>query len=204
MTKKRPYIILKWAKTEDGYMDVLRPVDRKGIPSWITNKFCKQLVHKWRSEEDAFMVGKHTAIMDDPQLTVREWTGRNPKRITIDFYNNLPKNLAILNKEAESILFTGKENQFDENIKRFKISSRTENLEEILKILHSELIQSLVVEGGAELLQNFIAKGLWDEARIFTGNHYFSSGVKSPFIEGFEISHQQFGDSRLKIVMNQS
>lgn len=200
MTSKRPYVILKWAKTEDGFMDVLRPVDRTGIPSWITNAYCKQLVHKWRTEEDAFMVGKHTAIMDNPQLTVREWTGRNPKRITIDYDENLPKDLAIFNKDSDNYIFTGKDSHEESKNHFIHIQSRKQNLGEILEILHQEKIQSIVVEGGSELLQSFIKQDMWDEARVFTGNHYFNEGVKSPVISGINESNQQFGNSRLKII----
>jgi diaminohydroxyphosphoribosylaminopyrimidine deaminase/5-amino-6-(5-phosphoribosylamino)uracil reductase len=202
MTTDRPYVILKWAKTEDGFMDVLRPIDRSGAPSWITNAFCKQLVHKWRAEEDAFMVGKHTAIMDNPQLTVREWTGRNPKRVSIDFDDNLPKDLEIFTDASDNLIFTGNAPKIQNRTRFFQISSRKDNLEEILRHLHREMIQSLVVEGGSELLHSFIDKGLWDEARVFTGNHYFRRGIKAPQIQGVNESHQVFGNSRLKIVYN--
>jgi len=181
-------------------MDVLRPVDRIGVPSWITNHYCKQLVHKWRTEEDAFMVGKHTAIMDNPQLTVREWTGRNPKRICVDYDDNLPDELAIFDGASECILFNGKRTEKVESITRIKIQSRKDNLSEILRHIHHEQIQSLVVEGGAELLNQFIDAGLWDEARIFTGGLHFKEGIKAPQIRGVNEKVQVFGNSRLKIL----
>ncbi|MFO7878426.1 MAG: bifunctional diaminohydroxyphosphoribosylaminopyrimidine deaminase/5-amino-6-(5-phosphoribosylamino)uracil reductase RibD [Bacteroidales bacterium] len=199
-TEKRPYIILKWAETRDGFIDVKRTVDRSSYPSWITNKFGKLLVHKWRSEEDAFMVGTHTAIMDNPQLTVREWTGRNPLRVTIDYDGKLPEDLFLFNDEADSIVFTDKIKAATGRLKRLKISSRQDNIEEILRLLYQQNQQSLVVEGGAELLNSFIRKGLWDEARIFTGDHYFGEGVEAPRIKGTKIQYKQFGNSELKIL----
>ncbi len=200
ITQHRPYVILKWAETKDGFIDVLRPMDENQPPRWITNKFCKQLVHKWRSEEDAFMIGKHTAIKDNPQLTVREWSGRNPKRIITDYDNNLPHDLSVFDKSAESIVLNGVENKTIENIKHLKISSRTENISEILHLLYEENVQSLVVEGGSELFKHFINKALWDEARIFTGNHYFRSGIKAPDVKGVELSKHKFGNSTLQII----
>ncbi|MFP4662944.1 MAG: bifunctional diaminohydroxyphosphoribosylaminopyrimidine deaminase/5-amino-6-(5-phosphoribosylamino)uracil reductase RibD [Bacteroidales bacterium] len=199
-TEKRPYIILKWAETRDGFIDVKRTVDRNSYPSWITNKFGKLLVHKWRSEEDAFMVGTHTAIMDNPQLTVREWTGRNPLRVTIDYDGKLPEDLFLFNDEADSIVFTDKIKVATGRLKRLKISSRQDNIEEIVRLLYQQNQQSLVVEGGAELLNSFIRKGLWDEARIFTGDHYFGEGVEAPRIKGIKTHYKQFGNSELKIL----
>jgi len=199
-TQKRPYIILKWAETRDGFIDVKRPVDRSSHPSWITNKFGKMLVHKWRTEEDAFMVGTHTAIMDNPQLTVREWTGRNPLRVSIDYDGTLPQDLSLFNDDADSLVFTGKENSESGRLKRLFISSRKDNIQEILSLLYQQNVQSLVVEGGAELLNSFINKGLWDEARVFVGEYHFGEGVEAPRIRGVKMKHQQFGNSELKIL----
>jgi diaminohydroxyphosphoribosylaminopyrimidine deaminase/5-amino-6-(5-phosphoribosylamino)uracil reductase len=203
ITTDRPYIILKWAKTIDGFIDASRQTKNKDKPKWITNSFCKKLVHKWRTEEDAFMVGTQTARMDNPQLTSREWSGKNPIRVSIDFDEQLPKDLFIFDNQAHSIIFTGQTESKEKNIKRIKISSRKDNLSEILSHLHKEHIQSLVVEGGAALLKSFIDNELWDEARIFTGNHYFCDGVKSPSIKGDIINTEHFGNSSLDTIINQ-
>lgn len=199
-TQNRPYIILKWAETLDGYIDVKRPVDPNSVPNWITNKYGKSLVHKWRTEEDAFMVGTHTAIMDNPRLTVREWSGRNPVRLTLDYDNLLPENLAIFDNEAESIIFNGQKEKRADKLKVIKLDKRKDNIEEILRKLFEENIQSLVVEGGAELLNSFISKSMWDEARIFRGDLYFDEGVEAPQIKGRRIFREKFGNSELEIL----
>lgn len=199
--KHRPYIILKWAETKDGFIDVNRSKQKPSQPTWITNKYGKALVHKWRTEEDAFMVGTHTAIMDNPQLTVREWTGRNPLRVSVDFDDNFPKDLKILDGTTPSLIFTGKTKPVSpQNVKKVRIQNRIDNLDEILNHLYKQNIQSIVVEGGARLLHSFISKGLWDEARIFTGDYTFKEGVKAPEIKGKPIYYEPFGKHALKIL----
>ncbi|MFO7790301.1 MAG: bifunctional diaminohydroxyphosphoribosylaminopyrimidine deaminase/5-amino-6-(5-phosphoribosylamino)uracil reductase RibD [Bacteroidales bacterium] len=200
-TKNRPYIILKWAETKDGFIDVNRCKNQANNPTWITNSYGKMLVHKWRTEEDAFMVGTHTAVMDNPQLTVREWTGRNPLRVSVDFDDTFPEDLKILDGTAPGLIFTGKTNAAShQNVKKIKIQNRIDNLDEILEHLYKQKIQSIVVEGGARLLNSFISKGLWDEARIFTGDFTFKDGVKAPEIKGEPVYHEPFSNHELKIL----
>jgi diaminohydroxyphosphoribosylaminopyrimidine deaminase/5-amino-6-(5-phosphoribosylamino)uracil reductase len=200
-TKHRPYVILKWAETRDGYLDVNRCKKQVSRPSWITNSYGKMLVHKWRSEEDAFMVGTRTALMDNPQLTTREWTGRNPLRVSIDYDDVFPEDLNILDDSADSMIFTGgtKPAQ-NQNVKKVRIQNRIDNLDEILAHLYKQNIQSIVIEGGARLLHSFISKGLWDEARIFTGDYTFKEGVKAPEIRGVPIYYEPFSKHELKIL----
>jgi diaminohydroxyphosphoribosylaminopyrimidine deaminase/5-amino-6-(5-phosphoribosylamino)uracil reductase len=160
--KKRPYIILKWAESLDGFMG--NETERQ-----ITNDAVRNLVHKWRSEESAIMVGTHTVLTDNPQLNVRAYFGKDPLRITIDRHHKLPKHLHFFDQSQPTKIF------------------ETTNLSEILNDLHAQKIQSIIVEGGAKLLQSFIEKNLWDEARILTGNKHLHKGLKAPDINGKEI-----------------
>lgn len=182
----RPYIILKWAQTSDGYLDAVRPSAE--IPAaWMTGEAARILVHRWRAEEDAILVGSRTAMLDNPALTVREWHGRNPLRVVIDRRLTLPANLRVFDGEARTVLFTSEackaeaEAKFAENQ---TVTVETANdLPEILTILtegksmqcnlvklqcNIGKIQSIIVEGGAQILNAFIQAGLWDEARVFT------------------------------------
>ena len=158
--KKRPYIILKWAETADGF---IAPKARDAQqPVWITNTYSRQLVHKWRSEEMAILVGGKTVLEDNPSLTTRDWEGKNPLRVVIDTKGNLGKNLAVFNQEAETLVMPSTDPQL------------------ISETLYDKEIQSVIIEGGAQTLQQFIDVNLWDEARIFKGNISFSDGTRAP------------------------
>ena len=158
--KKRPYIILKWAETADGF---IAPKTRDAQqPVWITNTYSRQLVHKWRSEEMAILVGGKTVLEDNPSLTTRDWEGKNPLRVVIDTKGNLGKNLAVFNQEAETLVMPSTDPQL------------------ISETLYDKEIQSVIIEGGAQTLQQFIDVNLWDEARIFKGNISFSDGTRAP------------------------
>lgn len=181
--KKRPYIILKWAETLDGF--VAPKTKDKLKPIWITNEISRQLVHKWRAEEQAILVGSNTVLQDNPTLTVRDWTGENPIRIILDGKNSLSKDLNVFNNEAETIV----------------INSKMET-KEICDVLHKNNINSVIIEGGTQTLQNFIDSNLWDEARIFTGNINFKKGVKAPKFSGKLISEQAIKKDTLKFYKN--
>ncbi len=196
--KKRPYIILKWAQTLDGYIDS----DKKSnnAPSWITNEFCKTLVHKWRTEEDAFLVGTNTVIQDNPQLTARNWHGRNPVRITIDKDCLLDlKKYKIFDTSAETWVFNAKKDSRQNNILYIKADFSKNLVQQIIETLYYHKIQSLVVEGGTETLKSFIEEDLWDEARVFTGNKIFHAGVKSPEFKFIPQETHLYGNSKLEI-----
>ncbi|WP_257214023.1 bifunctional diaminohydroxyphosphoribosylaminopyrimidine deaminase/5-amino-6-(5-phosphoribosylamino)uracil reductase RibD [Sphingobacterium sp. 1.A.5] len=191
----RPYVILKWAETSDGYF---APLDGQ---RWISNNASKQLVHKWRSEEDAILVGKRTALLDNPSLTVREWIGRNPKRILIDKNLELPENLAIFNDDAETIIFNAKKTDWKGNRKYIELENFDLYLpQQILYQLYLMDIQSIIVEGGKKTLDLFIAAGLWDEARIFIGADSWGEGIKAPEIEGELVEGTMVGNDRLMII----
>lgn len=200
--KKRPYIVLKWAKTRDGFIDYIREPGVETKAAWITNDYCKTLVHKLRTEEDAFMVGTNTVLLDDPQLTARKWAGRNPVRITIDQYCQLDKSYKVFDNQAHTIVFNGMKDENNENISYIKLDFSQNIIPQILEILFELEIQSLVVEGGAQTLDTFISMGLWDEALVFTGNHLFATGIKSPSFNYTSSKTELFGDSKLDYFYN--
>ena len=187
--KKRPYIILKWAETSNGFIapkvkDELKPV-------WISNEYSRQIVHKWRAEEQAILVGGATVLSDNPSLTVRDWTGSNPVRIVIDSKGNLPNNKNVFNKDAKTMLLSN--NQIDFSIK---------HAEQICNELFKEKITSVIIEGGSKTLQSFIDENLWDEARVFIGKQVFEKGIKAPEIKGKPDSEIKIKDDILKIYTN--
>ena len=177
--RQRPYVILKWAQSKDGYLDRLRPNDEKGV-NWISSPETKVLVHKWRSEEQSILVGRKTVQNDNPSLTVREFSGTNPTRIIIDSQLQLPDNLNIFSDEAPSIIFNRVKNEVKGNIEYIRISETNTQL--ILHELYNRNILSVFVEGGSRTLQYFIFGNVWDEARVIVGNTNFHEGEKAPTI----------------------
>lgn len=178
MEKKRPFVILKWAQTKDGF------IARENYDSkWISNPYSRQLVHRWRSEEDAIMVGTLTAKYDNPQLNVREWEGKNPVRIVIDRNLTLDEGLHLFDQSQSTLCYNQVKEEKSENLEHIKLPYGF-NIGEILDDLYQRKIQSLIVEGGAQLLNKFIQENLWDEARVFTGQVQFGSGIPAPKIQG--------------------
>ncbi|MCZ8196786.1 MAG: bifunctional diaminohydroxyphosphoribosylaminopyrimidine deaminase/5-amino-6-(5-phosphoribosylamino)uracil reductase RibD [Flavobacterium sp.] len=168
--KKRPYIILKWAESQDGF---IAPLSKdKQEPVWLTNLFSRQLVHKWRSEEQAILVGTKTVIEDNPSLTTRDWAGNNPIRIVLDQNNRISKESHIFDNQAKTISITKSNINFNNNL-----------ASEVATYLFENNIQSLIIEGGSKTLQAFIDKNIWDEARVFKSNITLNEGVKAPKIE---------------------
>ncbi|MDD3875046.1 MAG: bifunctional diaminohydroxyphosphoribosylaminopyrimidine deaminase/5-amino-6-(5-phosphoribosylamino)uracil reductase RibD [Bacteroidales bacterium] len=200
--KRRPYIILKWAQTQDGFIDILRSENTPNSPNWITAEETRCLVHKWRTEEDAIMIGTKTAIADNPALTAREWHGKNPARIVIDRNMKLPNNLNIFNIDARTIVFNCLENKKYKNIDFVKVEFNDSLIDEICTYLYEQNIQSVIIEGGAMLLNSFIAGNLWDEARIFYGKKTFKLGLKAPEIYGYTLKNQKCGNDRLEVIIN--
>lgn len=180
--KKRPYIILKWAETKDGFIDVDRTIDELK-DNWITTPLSKKLVHKWRSEEMGIMIGTNTVINDNPQLNVREWEGKNPTRILLDLNNRLSENLHVLDNTIPTLFLTYTLKTNKENIEYCLIEKDKNILSQILDILYQHEIQSIIVEGGKQLLETFISENCWDEARVFIGNKKFIKGLKAPKIK---------------------
>ena len=200
--KERPYIILKWAQTIDGFIDAERNSCLNSKPAWITDEYCRTLVHKWRTEEDAFLVGADTVILDNPKLTARNWAGKNPLRLVIDPLLRAPKDSHIYNNEAKTFVFNNILNEQNNNIKYIKTDLINDSEENILNVLHNHKIQSIVIEGGAKTLQGFIHKGLWDEARVFIGKNKFCKGVKAPQFEFQYDRELNLGDNILRLYRN--
>ncbi len=202
--KKRPYLILKWAETIDGYIDIIRKENITNRPTWISGKIERALVHKWRTTEQAIMIGTNTAKMDNPYLSARNWSGQNPIRIVIDKNLQLVKNLNLFNNQTKTLVFNYKsEKPHSENIYLIKLSSKKDILEQIFSYLYKLDIQSVIIEGGRFLLQSLIDKGLWDECRIFKGNAFFYDGIKAPVLKNYQfIKTQKFNKSQLYFLKN--
>ena len=176
--KKRPFIVLKWAESGDGFLDQNRQ------PTQIGNSLTKQFVHQLRSQEEAILVGTKTALTDDPSLTTREVEGRNPVRILLDLDLKVPENFKIFNGEAKTIVFNTKKNSVLNDLIFVKIN-RENVAEEMLKHLYELQFQSVLIEGGAFTLQQFIDKNLWDEAIIIKNeNLLLENGTKAPILSG--------------------
>jgi len=178
--KKRPYIILKWAQTQDGFIDKKRK-DDKGI-NWITHKETKKITHQWRSDESAIAVGTKTVEIDNPILTVREVIGKNPIRIVIDKNLKLDINSNVFNKDSKTLIFNEKINEIKDNLEYIKVDFN-QLLSQLLDSLYQQNIVSLIIEGGERFLQSFIDKNIWDEARVITGGTKFEKGILAPTIE---------------------
>ena len=195
--KKRPYVILKWAQTEDGFIDKLRPSGEKGsFP--ISGEETATLVHQWRSEEAAILVGTKTALTDNPSLTVRLVSSKNPVRVVIDKSAKIPVDYRIFDTAAQTLVFGKSTNPAAEVIP----FDDTKDLSYILDELYRRNIQSLFVEGGATLLQAFIDGGLWDEARIITAPSKLENGLKAPLIKGDIYQKFTAGKDQITILRN--
>ncbi len=201
--KKRPYIILKWAQTNDGFM--APKTKKKQKPVWISNPYSKQLVHKWRAEEHAILVGTNTVLADNPKLNVRSWSGRNPTRVVLDRNLRIPKNLAVHNQEVKTIFIVGSDrhiNDPSETLFFEKIDFQEKVAKQICEVLQKHKIQSIIIEGGTQTLQTFIDENLWDEARIFIGQRTFVEGLKAPEFSVKTSSEQKIGGDILKKIIN--
>lgn len=195
---RRPYVILKWAQTADGFIDLERePGDQEG-PRWISDEVCRTLVHKWRSEESAIMVGTNTILTDNPSLNVRRWSGENPVRITMDRNGRLGGSAEILDGTQDTIVFTGVERNYSGKIQLVHADPSYEMVD-VMEELFDRQIVSVLVEGGAELLQSFLEAGLWDEARVFTGKMSFSQGVKAPEMNEKPDEILEISESKLEV-----
>jgi diaminohydroxyphosphoribosylaminopyrimidine deaminase/5-amino-6-(5-phosphoribosylamino)uracil reductase len=187
--KKRPYIILKWAETADGFL-----AGKDGKPVKISGEFSGMHVHKWRSEEDAILIGYNTAMNDNPKLNVRHWEGRNPVRIVLDRNLQLPDSLNLFDNVQQTIVVNyNKETEPVSIPERYlqnfqtsflKINPAENEKEEILFKLHKRGIQSILVEGGSKVLSSFLDSGLWDEIRRCQSIKTIGSGIKAPLPMG--------------------
>lgn len=196
---KRPYVILKWAESLDGY---IAPLDKDELkPVWITNSHSRQLVHQWRAEEMGILVGTQTAKVDNPRLDTRDWYGPNPVRIYLDRQNTIPEHYHLLDQRVKTICITADASQKNRENLFFETADFTSNLaQQICEILYKHQIASVIVEGGSKTLAGFIDAKLWDEARIFTGAHPLHSGTKAPEIRGTTASKSSVLEDYLHIL----
>ena len=183
--RQRPYVILKWARSADGFLDLVRSPGDPPEPHWITGTTERILVHRWRAEEDAIMAGGGTIRTDNPSLDVRLWSGKNPLRVIVSRSGAINPASRVLDGKVETILFTCNDRLSLPGVQTVVITDEKNFIREILDKLHSMEVQSLLVEGGAFILRSFIDAGLWDEARRFTGTVSFGGGVPDPF-PGFQ------------------
>jgi diaminohydroxyphosphoribosylaminopyrimidine deaminase/5-amino-6-(5-phosphoribosylamino)uracil reductase len=199
--KKRPYIILKWAQTKDGFIAPLQQNERK--PVWISNEKSKQLVHIWRSEEQAILVGTNTAIKDNPKLNTRLVEGENPTRIVIDRGLKIPENSYLFDGSIPTIIITENSSaKNQENLTFISIDFKENISQQICDQLYQQELQSVIIEGGQQTLQSFIDKNLWDEARVFKGSVFLEEGIKAPTFVGKKIASEEIGDNNLSIYKN--
>lgn len=200
--EKRPYVILKWAQTQDGFIDIDRTVEFFGQPTWITNEISRILVHKIRSEEDAILVGTNTVQKDNPSLTVRVWSGRNPLRIVVDRTLRLPGDAEIFNQKAQTLVYTGLDKESGTGLEYQKISFEKDPIKQILEDLHRRNIQSIIVEGGAKVLNSFISEDHWDEAHVFIGPRLFNKGIPAPKLTGTPLYSDDLEGTSLYVYRN--
>jgi len=202
--KKRPYIILKWAQTADGFIDAKRNEENTSKPIQISNSDSKKLLHLWRSQEQAIMIGTNTALLDNPQLTVREVKGKNPLRITIDKWLRIPKQFNLFDKTTPTLIFTSVDEPSQSNLEFVKINFEQAVIPQVLEELYKRNIHSLLVEGGELLLNSFIDEGLWDSARVFISEKELGKGVKAPILKQKPIVKENISGDKLLFYVNES
>lgn len=200
--EKRPFIILKWAQSRDGYIDIKRTAGTPIGPNWISNPLSRMLVHKWRAVEKGIMVGTDTVVYDNPGLDTRYWPGNSPLRIIMDRQGRIPSDSKVFNGKVQTLVFCEEIPPDKENISHVKIDFNKNVLEQVLTHLYKENIQSILVEGGAKLLQSFINSNLWDEARVFKGQNDFKDGIPAPELNASTKSFKQILDDSLIIYSN--
>ena len=193
--KKRPYVILKWAQTRDGYIDRVRKTEGDPGVRWISCPETQSLVHQWRSREQGILVGRKTIENDNPSLTVRQVLGKNPLRIIIDSQLQLSRESTVFKDGQKTLIFNRIRHEETENIRYYKLESI--DTQHILKALYELNIQSVFVEGGSRTLQYFLVNHAWDEARIIVGENDFHDGVKAPVMQGVPKSCMTFSNDRI-------
>lgn len=180
--KKRPYVLLKWAQTQDKFLAPKQTHRKKAEVFWISNSYARQKSHLWRKEEAAILIGVQTLIDDNPKLTLRYWDGNNPTRLILDPNNRVPKNSTIYKDKEVAYFFNRKENTSQRALKKF-ILLKPYGVEALLKYCYENELQSLIVEGGKKTLDAFIQSNLWDEARVITAQKKIHRGIEAPKLE---------------------
>ncbi len=203
--KKRPYIILKWAETADAFIapDTAKR-NENPEPFWVSNSYSRQLTHKWRSEEQAILVGTKTVLEDNPKLDVRLWTGKSPLRVVLDRNLRITGNYHVFDGSHPTLILTEvkETSRYHKGIDYRLLDFSKDVTAQMCSILHENNVLSVLVEGGAQTLQSFIDADLWDEVRIFTGTSSFKKGIKAPKVSGKLVVSTHIGSDTLKIYSN--
>jgi diaminohydroxyphosphoribosylaminopyrimidine deaminase / 5-amino-6-(5-phosphoribosylamino)uracil reductase len=194
MEKQRPYIILKWAQTADGFI-AQENYDSK----WISNEYSRQLVHKWRAEEDAILVGRVTVAHDNPSLNVREWIGKNPVRIVMDRFLKLDEKLKVFDGTQKTLCYNLLKHEERPNLSLLRVDENNFTVN-VLSSLWKNQIQSIIVEGGATTLKIFLENNLWDEARVFKSPRTFQKGIPAPAVQGKILQRENIGGDQLEYI----
>ncbi|MDN4166679.1 bifunctional diaminohydroxyphosphoribosylaminopyrimidine deaminase/5-amino-6-(5-phosphoribosylamino)uracil reductase RibD [Cytophagales bacterium LB-30] len=197
MTHKRPYVILKWAQTADGF------VARSNFDSkWISSPLSRQRVHQWRSEEDAILVGSQTVLHDNPQLTTRDWPGKNPIRVVLDRSGVLHSDFQVFYAEAPTLYYTSSEEAHTKHACETPLLKKEGFIEQVLADLYQRKIQSVLVEGGSQMLQAFVSENCWNEARIFQSGTSFGEGLAAPVLRGKCVHQETISTDTLSVLIN--
>lgn len=199
--KKRPFVVLKLAQSANGFIDRSRTAEERGV-NWITQPSTQYLTHKWRSREDAIMVGTRTALTDNPTLSVRRIVGLQPHRLLIDRSLRVPPTAKIFGPEAPTTVFNASVTKQKKNVNWVKLDFSVDIVPQVLQWMYAENLQSLLVEGGADTISRFVKSEQWDEARLLTGNITFTSGIPTPKIGGELVDSYHFGDDRVTVMRN--
>jgi diaminohydroxyphosphoribosylaminopyrimidine deaminase / 5-amino-6-(5-phosphoribosylamino)uracil reductase len=186
-TKHRPYVILKWAQTAD-----LKIGNAGNNRLMITNELTNRMVHKWRSEEASIMAGTNTVMMDDPQLTNRLWHGNHPVRVIVDTDLRLPSSLNVFDGSVKTIVFNARKHEENDNLIFYQVTRDVSLVHQVLNGLYQMKILSVMIEGGARLIQSFIDEGIWDEARVITNRSLIlNRGVAAPILTDALVKAEQ-------------
>mgnify|MGYP002880371783 CR=1 FL=1 len=191
---KRPYIILKWAESKDGFISPLKSNQSSRKVNWISGEDSKKLTHKWRSEEHSILVGVQTIIDDDPILTTRLVDGENPIRFVLDPNSRIPINSKVLSETSKTIILSKKENKL---IPNYTKSIRFDNIQLIIDSLYQMKIQSILIEGGTKTINYFLNNNIWDSIRIFRSKNKIINGIESPKINLSKFHISDIGDDIL-------
>jgi diaminohydroxyphosphoribosylaminopyrimidine deaminase/5-amino-6-(5-phosphoribosylamino)uracil reductase len=191
--KKRPFIVLKWAQTANGFIAPFASERTKKEPVWITNETSRTAVHKMRAAESSILVGTKTVLADNPSLTVRDWEGSSPLRVVIDRELKIPEDANVFSSDAKTLVITEKEKLDTEKIQYKQMSFSEELPKQIASVLFHSNIHSVLIEGGRKTLQSFIDADLWDEAFVYTGITEFNDGILAPAFSGDLLSEEKIG-----------
>lgn len=189
-TEKRPWVILKWAQTKDGFVDIIRK-DVATAPLQISNEMTRQLTHKVRAENQSIMVSTNTAVLDNPRLSVRNWSGKNPVRIVLDRSGRIPGHYHIFDNSTKTLIFTEEDRESHTSTVYIKVDFDEKMLRNVLREISDRNIHSVLVEGGPQLLRSFIRESLWDEAQVEIADFCSNEGIEAPVIEAIPDDTEQ-------------